>query len=69
MCRGLIATVCVTCVKVDVFSAETAEAPVPVLKRPPAHEVTQSTERRGADEGTSPKGIIHWVVIWTACMG
>ena len=55
---SLHATMCVTCVKVDVFSAETAEALVSGLKRPTANEVTPSTKRRDADEGNFLKGAV-----------
>ena len=54
---------CVACVKVVVYSAGTAEASVSVLNRPPANEETPSVKRTYVGEGTSPEGIIHWVVV------
>ena len=52
---------CVTCVKVVVVSsAATAEASVSGMKRSPADadDGTPSTKRKGAEEGTSPEGIL-----------
>ena len=46
------------CVKVVVFSAETAEVSVSVLKRPPADEGTPSVKGRDLEGGTSPEGTI-----------
>ena len=50
---------CVTCVKVVVFSAGTAEASVSVLNRLTADEGTPSVKRTYVEERTSLEGIIR----------